>query len=116
MCVDLSRRDVRVAEHHLDRAEIGAALEEMARERMAEHVWRDAAPKPGLCRRLAHDRPERLPRERSPAWVHEQPAAVALPRVERPRFMKIARDPLRRLGAERHHALLAGLPGAHVLA
>src|SRR6266513_3854319 len=36
--VDLRRRDVGVAEHHLDGAEIGAVLEQMGGERMPQHV------------------------------------------------------------------------------
>lgn len=35
MCVDLSRRDIGVAEHLLDSSQIGPALEEMSRKRMA---------------------------------------------------------------------------------
>src|SRR5439155_24478734 len=66
----------------------------------------------GLRRRLAHDRPERLPRERSTARIHEQPTAVALAGVEWPRLAEITRDPLRRFGPEGHQALLATLAGA----
>ena len=36
--VDLRRRQIRMAEHHLDRAQVGAALEQMRRERVAQHV------------------------------------------------------------------------------
>ena len=38
MRVDLRRRDVGVAEHRLHGAQVGAALEQMARERVAQHV------------------------------------------------------------------------------
>lgn len=40
--VDLRRRDIGVAEKLLDRAQIGAAVEEMAGERMAQDVRADA--------------------------------------------------------------------------
>ena len=40
--VDLSRRDVGMAEELLDRAQVGAAVEEVAREGVAQDVWADA--------------------------------------------------------------------------
>ncbi len=43
MGVDLRRRDVGMAEHRLDGAQVGAALEEMAREGVAQRVRRDRA-------------------------------------------------------------------------
>src|SRR2546430_14577376 len=45
--VDLRRRDVRVAEHHLDGAQIGAVLEQMRGERMPQHVGRNVRADPG---------------------------------------------------------------------
>src|SRR5262245_3141847 len=36
--INLRRRQVGVTEHGLDRAQIGAALEQMGRERMPQHV------------------------------------------------------------------------------
>ena len=39
--VDLRRRQVGVAEHHLDRPEIRAAVEQMRREGMPQHVRAD---------------------------------------------------------------------------
>ena len=41
--VDLRRRQIGVAEHHLDRAQIGAAFEQMRRERMAQDVRAERA-------------------------------------------------------------------------
>ena len=40
--VDLRRRQRAVAEHQLQRAQIGAMVQQMRRERMAQHVRRDA--------------------------------------------------------------------------
>ena len=40
--VDLRRRNVRVAEHLLDRADIGTILDQMRRERMPQRVRRNA--------------------------------------------------------------------------
>src|SRR6188472_3361920 len=48
--VDLGGRDARVPEELLDRAQVGAALEQVGGERVAQHVRRDAAGKA----RLAH--------------------------------------------------------------
>ena len=43
--VDLGGRDVGVAEHHLQGAQVGAPLQEMAREGVAQHVrGQDARP------------------------------------------------------------------------
>lgn len=47
MCVDLRRRNIRMAEHHLDRPKIRAAFEQMRRERMSKHVRRDDWSNPG---------------------------------------------------------------------
>ena len=42
-CVNLRRRDIGVAEHRLHRAQIGAALDEVSRERVPQLVRRDLA-------------------------------------------------------------------------
>src|SRR5579859_2230296 len=44
--VELRRREVDVAEHFLNRAEVGAALEEVGRECMTQRVRRDALGEP----------------------------------------------------------------------
>ena len=41
--VDLRRREIGVPEHHLDGAQIGAALEQMRRERMPQDVRTERA-------------------------------------------------------------------------
>ncbi len=41
--VDLGRRQVRVAEHHLDGPQVGAALQEMRREGMPQDVRAEVA-------------------------------------------------------------------------
>lgn len=41
MCVDLSSRDVGVAEERLDRAKIGAVHEEIGGKRVPQSVWAD---------------------------------------------------------------------------
>ena len=39
--VDLCRGEIGVPEHHLDGAEVGAALEQMRSERMPQHMRTD---------------------------------------------------------------------------
>src|SRR2546428_12321139 len=52
--VDLRRRYVRMPEHHLYRAQIGAVLQQVCGEGVAQHVRRDAPGEAGLSRVL-HD-------------------------------------------------------------
>ena len=58
--VDLGGRDVGMAEHRLDRAEVGPVLEQVGREAVPQHVGRDRldAGRPGV---LPEDLPEALP-------------------------------------------------------
>src|SRR5687768_13446895 len=70
--VDLRRRDVRMAEHQLDAAEIGAVLEEMGRKRVPEHVRRDVRADAGIARVTDDLHPERLPRHRPPPAREKQ--------------------------------------------
>src|SRR5262245_14034756 len=63
--VDLSRRDVGVSEHRLDGAQIGAALDEVGRERVTQLVRRDVAGGKSYTRApriVAKQLPERLAR------------------------------------------------------
>jgi hypothetical protein len=39
--IDLGRRQIGVAKHHLNRSQIGAALEQMRRKRVSQHVRAD---------------------------------------------------------------------------
>src|SRR4051812_27484538 len=61
--VDLRRRQVRVPEHQLDRAQVRAALEQMRRERVAQHVRTHGARQPCRPRMLLQDLPEPDPAE-----------------------------------------------------
>ena len=58
----------------LDRAQIGAPLQQVAGERVTQHVGRHAPLEPGRGRGPPDERPERLARERTAARVDEQPA------------------------------------------
>src|SRR6185436_4003148 len=52
--VDLRGRDVRVAEHRLQRAQVRPALEQVRRERVAQHVRREHALDAGRDRVAPH--------------------------------------------------------------
>src|SRR5687768_6246905 len=75
--VDLRRGNVGVAEHFLDGAKVGAALEQVGGERVPQrvrtHVLRDA----GLLDVMAEDLPRSHARERRAARVEEQDALPA---------------------------------------
>src|SRR5262245_49175127 len=72
VCVDLRRRQIGVAEHQLNRAEVGAALEQVRREGVAQDV-RTQRPRQLRGARVAlQDLPEPDTAQRTAARVHEQ--------------------------------------------
>jgi hypothetical protein len=76
--VDLRGRDVGVAEQGLDGAQVGAALEQVGGEAVAELVRRDGAGDAGRDRVLAEFLEEALTRQRPPRLVEEDQRADAL--------------------------------------
>src|SRR5207245_3585966 len=66
----------------------------------------------GGRRGAGDDDPERLAREPPPARVHEEAAAIAPTRVERPDLPEVACDPSGGLGADRHEPLFLALARA----
>ena len=64
--VDLRRRQIAVAEHHLDRAQVGAALEQVRGERMPQHVRAERARHTGPLAVLLQDLPEADARQAAP--------------------------------------------------
>src|SRR5919199_5031184 len=79
--VQLRRRQVGVAEHLLDGAEVGAALEQMGRERVAQQVRMDPrGVEAGLRGETAEDEEGARTRQRAAAGVEEELGPV--PRVE----------------------------------
>src|SRR3954454_16272593 len=110
--VNLSRRDGRVAQELLDRAEVGAALEQLRRERVAQRVGRDAAlhlgaagpgPQPGahVGRRQAPPGPREKERRLAVAVLERRAGAFQvvrdrpqrrLPRRNDPRLAALALD------------------------
>src|ERR1043166_7070465 len=81
--VNLRRRQVRVPEHCLNGAQIGAALEQMRRKRVPQHVRTQMRANARAAAVRLQQFPEAEPREPAAiAAVDEQPRAVA-PSCER---------------------------------
>ncbi len=98
-----------MSEHLLDAAQVGAALEQVRRERVAEQVRMDA---PRLEARLLGEAPQDQERagagQRAALGVQEELRPV--PPVEvRPPAGEVAAERLDRRAADRHDALLAAL-------
>ena len=73
MRVDLRRGDVGMAEHQLHAAQVGAALEQVAGEGMAQHVRRDARRiDAGGQRRLLQELREALARQMAGAAARRE--------------------------------------------
>src|SRR5207247_3804482 len=72
MRVNLRRRQIGVAEHQLNRAQVGAPLEQVGRKRMAEDVWADRARQVRPPRVPLENLPEADAAERTAARVEEQ--------------------------------------------
>src|SRR5438552_15603101 len=107
--VKLRRREVGVAEHLLDASQVGASLEEMRRERMAQEVRVDAGRlQPGLRGSPAQD--QECPRagERSSLGVEKELRAVSAVEEGTPAG-EIAAQRLRRMAADRHDPFLVPL-------
>ena len=84
--VELGRRQIGVAKHLLNRAEVGAALEEVGRERVPEQVRMDTLRlEAGLLRELAQDEERAGAGQRAALCVQEELGPVALVEVGRPR-------------------------------
>src|SRR5438105_8317903 len=107
--VELGRGQIGVAEHLLDAAQVGAALEQMRRERVPQQVWVDTLRlEPRPPRELSEEQERAGPRECAAAGIQEQLRAVALVQ-ERPPVRQVAAQRLGGLARERDDALLAAL-------
>src|SRR4051812_3403448 len=99
--VHLRRRERRMAEQLLNRAQVGAAFEQVRRERVAQAV------------RMGDEPPQR--RGVEPLPTRRQEERVACPRSQfRPRVAEVPRDPRSRFLAERHDAILRTFSVAHM--
>jgi hypothetical protein len=97
------------SEHLLDASQVGAAFEEMRRERVAQQMRVDPARfEPALSASRLQDQEGARPRERAALRVQEQLRPVALVEV-RPTAAQVAGAARRRRSAERDDPLLAAL-------
>ena len=92
--VDLRRRQIGMTEHQLNGAEIGAALEQMRRERMPQYVRAERRGETGPAAVLLEDLPETDAAERTAARVDEKRKKVV--RNEAPRYERAGSPELRR--------------------
>ena len=98
-----------MAEHLLDAAQVGASLEQVRCERVAQEVGVDAARlEPCLVGEAAEDEERARPGERSAAGVEEEVGPVSTVEV-RPAEREVAAHGFDRGAAERHDPLLAAL-------
>src|SRR4029079_13090037 len=114
MRVNLRRRQIGMAEHHLNRPKIGATLEQMGGKGMPERVRAQRgshARTPPIAFQNFPEADAGEPRS-SAAGVHEQPRTAASADEKGTRVSQIAAHPGGGLIAERNDALLAALSGA----
>src|SRR6266511_4105949 len=100
MAVQLRGREGAVAEEVLDRAQVGAAFEQMGGERMAQTMW--------MCENAAQGR-----RVQPLASRREEQRILGTCRELGTRPVQVLRDQMTRLLAERDDPFLAAL-AAHV--
>jgi len=107
MRIDLGRRDVGVAEHFLDGAEVGPALEQVGGKGMAEGMRRDGLLDAGSVDVASEDFPGTHARERLATSIQEEDA-LPLPFLEfRALLADVGRNGRDRGSADGHEALLA---------
>ncbi len=108
--VALGRAEVRVAEHLLHGAEVGAALEEVRREGVAEEMrMHPARLEPGSVGELSQDEERTRAGERAAPRVEKELGPIAAVEV-RAAESEVPAYGFRCRAAERHEALLSALP------
>src|SRR5436190_20137340 len=100
VAVDLRRRQRAMPEQLLDHAKVGAALEQMGRERVAEAVW------------VRNESPQRA-RVEPPTAGGDEERVLGAGRELRAAVAEVEAEPVGRLLAERDDPLLVSL-AAHV--
>ena len=109
MGVNLGGSDIGMAEHHLDRAEVGAMGEKMGGEGMADHVRRDIFGDAGCQGRFPDDLPETQPGHRRTPGGDEEEITAPAAQDRRPTMFQIGFDLVLGLDAEGDESLLAAL-------
>ena len=112
--VELGRADTRMSEQLLNDPQVGSALEQMGRERVAERVRADPSAEAGGPGRRPDDRERLLPGEPAAAIAEEQrPAALGRRLAEleqrRPALVEPPPQPVERDVADRHEPLAVAL-------
>jgi hypothetical protein len=92
MGIDLGGGDVGMAEHHLDRPQVGAMAEEMAGEGVADHMGRDFLGDARHQCRFAEDLPESQPGHAGAAAGDEEIVAPPVFQNQRPGGLQIVLD------------------------
>src|SRR3989454_8998444 len=110
--VDLRRRDVRMAEHDLHGSQIGAPLQKMRREGVAQHMRAEPGSQTDGAAMLLENFPEPLPAHRAAAVVEKEGRVRRAPQNLRTGAVQIGPNPRYGLASERDHALLAPLADA----
>ena len=110
--VYLRRREIGMAEHQLDRAQVGAAIEQMGGKGVPQNVRAHRARQPGAADVLLQDLPEADSTEGPATGVHEQPRRRSSLQQFPAGAGTIALNPVGRLLADGHQALLAPLADA----
>jgi hypothetical protein len=101
-----------MSKHFLNRAQVGAALEQVRRERMPEEMRvHSLRLEPGLLRELAEDQERARARQRTALCVEEELRSMA-PVEVRPPAREVAPQRLDGFRADRDDALLLALPDA----
>ena len=102
-----------MAEHHLNRAQIGATLQQVRGKRMAQHVRAERPRQARLAPVCLEDLPEAdSSQARAAARVDEQFCRRLALQERGPALLQVAGQPCRGLVADRHEALLAALAEA----
>ena len=111
MRVKLGRGEVGVAEHLLNAAQVGAAFEEVGRERVPEQVRVDAlGVEAGFLGKPAQDQEDARAGEAAALGVEEE-LGTSAPVEVWPASREVAPERVGCRPAERHDPLLAALPG-----
>src|SRR6266516_4863814 len=110
LCVDLSRLQVRVPQHLLDVADVGAVLQHQCGHRVPEHVAGAALADLRGIHMLAHQVAQVIQAERLAGVREEHCVVVRLHHKLRPRLADILLHPGRRAIADRNDTVLLAFP------
>src|SRR5579859_3442857 len=109
MGVDLRRRNIRVAEHLLDDAQVAAVIEQMAGEAVPQRVRRDVFRDAGAARIFLDEHPDGFSTERLAARRDKHLAETVGFRERTARSLEITLNPFNGLLADRDDAFLVAL-------